>query len=198
MHYDLRTEPAGFSWFNRPPKYRFGAGLEILTAGRTDFWQRTHYGFRKDDGHAYLRRISEDFTITTHATWEPQGQYDQCGVFARVDATNWIKASVEYEGLLPSRLGSVVTNLGYSDWATQDLSSSTRSMWYRLSRRESDVLIEWSNDGKTWTQMRVAHLHAAAEEIEIGIYACSPVGDGFSCVFSHIDIGDFRGRPTSD
>ena len=36
------------------------------------------------------------------------------------------------------RLGSVVTNKGYSDWATTDVEASIKSMWYRLSRRESD------------------------------------------------------------
>ena len=39
-------------------------------------------------------------------------------------------------------LGAVVTNHGYSDWATTEISASVKSMWYRLSRREDDYCIE--------------------------------------------------------
>jgi uncharacterized protein len=188
--YDLASEPRGFTWFNRPAHFEFHNGLTIEPSGNTDFWQRTHYGFRRDDGHAFLKRVTGDFTFTTEARFKPLHRYDQCGVFARVDAANWVKASVEYEADEPSKLGSVVTNLGFSDWATQEIGRSVSTMHYRLSRRESDVLIEWSRDGAVWKQMRITHLQATVEEIEVGIYACSPESAGFRCTFTFIEIGE--------
>lgn len=180
--------PSGFYWFNEPTEYHLGAGLELVTDKETDFWQSTHYGFKRDSGHCLFTRVSNDFSLQTHVEFEPKHQYDQCGLMIRVDAKNWIKSSTEYENDAMSRLGSVVTNLGYSDWATQDISSGHHEMWYQTSRRGDDFLIEYSLDGKKWNQMRIAHLHLAKEEVEVGVYACSPIGEDFKCRFSMVSI----------
>jgi len=45
-------------------------------------------------------------------------------------------------------LGSVVTNLGYSDWATTDIPTHINSVFYRVSRRKQDFYVEYSYDGK--------------------------------------------------
>ena len=70
-----------------------------------------------------------------------------------LNSDNWFKASIEYENKKIQRLGSVVTNHGYSDWATTDISSDIKSMWYRFSRRDSDYCIECSEDGINFRQM---------------------------------------------
>jgi regulation of enolase protein 1 (concanavalin A-like superfamily) len=182
--------PQGFAWFNEPAVYRLGRGLEIVTDEKTDFWQRTHYGFRRDDGHCLLAALTGDFSILTHVEFRPAAQYDQCGLMVRVDAGNWIKTSTEYEDERVSRLGSVVTNLGYSDWATQDVSSAQQERWYRISRRGDDFLIESSIDGLDWLQMRIAHLHAAPAALAAGVYACSPIGRAFWCRFTRLEIAE--------
>jgi len=182
--------PSGWTWLNEPARYRLGNGLEIYTGEQTDFWQNTHYGFRRDDGHCLLRRQTGDFSLMTHVEFEPREKYDQCGLIVRVDAQNWIKVSTEYESAHASRLGSVVTNLGYSDWATQDIASSYGEMWYRISRRGSDFLLESSYDGRTWFQLRITHLHQLAAGCEIGVYACSPIGKDFHCCFKTVEISD--------
>lgn len=64
-----------------------------------------------------------------------------------LDSENWLKGSVEYENEEYQHLGSVVTNQGYSDWATTVIDASVKSMWYRFSRREDDYCIECSSDG---------------------------------------------------
>jgi regulation of enolase protein 1 (concanavalin A-like superfamily) len=64
------------------------------------------------------------------------------------NSDNWVKASIEYENNELAKLGSVVTNLGYSDWATTDIPNKiVKIIWYRLSRRGPDFLIETSEDG---------------------------------------------------
>lgn len=187
-----RSVPEPFYWFNEPARHKVGAGLELWTDAETDFWQRTHYGFERDDGHCLLARLDGDFCITTHVGFRPKARYDQCGLMVRVDRENWIKVSTEYEGELHSRLGSVVTNLGYSDWATQDISSSHQEIWYRISRHGCDFLVETSYNGQNWSQMRVTHLHRAGEQVEAGVYACSPIGRDFWCRFRRIEVGENR------
>ncbi|MBN2502485.1 MAG: DUF1349 domain-containing protein [Anaerolineales bacterium] len=182
--------PENFYWFNEPTRYQLGNGLEIYTDAETDFWQRTHYGFRRDDGHCLFTKQSGDFSLVTHVEFRPQVQYDQCGLIVRVDAENWIKTSTEYENAQVSRLGSVVTNLGYSDWATQDISSDHKEMWYRISKNGANFLLESSYDGRKWAQLRIAHLHKLPDELQVGVYACSPIGNDFWCKFTGLEIGE--------
>lgn len=182
--------PAGFAWFNEPARYRLGDGLEIWTDAKTDFWQGTFYGLRRDDGHGLLTELEGDFSVTTQVEYRPLAQYDQCGLMVRVDTENWIKLSTEYESEAYSRLGSVVTNLGFSDWATQDVPSSHTEVWYRISRSGPDFRLEHSYDGREWVQMRVTHLHHAPAQLQVGVYICSPVGQDFWCRFKWLGIAD--------
>lgn len=192
IQHPLTQIPEGFFWFNEPRHYFFEEGLNILTSANTDFWQGTHYGFRRDNGHALLTRTQGDFTLSTQTEFEAKTKYDQCGLLARVDSRNWIKCSVEYENADQSRLGSVVTHLGYSDWATQDVSSNIRLVGYRLSRRGQDFLLEYALEPGDWRQMRVAHLHEAGASLAVGIYACSPLGENFHCRFRFISLDPNR------
>ncbi len=177
----LAEHPERFRWSHEPPRWTAGPPLEITTAPDTDYWQRTHYGFRRDNGHFLAAAVAGDFTVTAHVAFAPTAQYDQCGLMVRVDAATWIKCSVEYETPTLSRLGSVVTNLGYSDWATQDIASGVSEMWYQVRREGSDFTLAWADDGATWRQMRIAHLHTCPDDIAVGFYACSPTGRGFTC-----------------
>jgi hypothetical protein len=65
-HFLGASLPRDFSWFNEPRLFRLGNGLEIFTDEKTDFWQRTHYGFQRDDGHCLLIRQTDDFSLMTH------------------------------------------------------------------------------------------------------------------------------------
>ena len=53
-------------------------------------------------------------------------RYDQSGIVMYLDSENWLKAAVEYENEDIQRLGSVVTNNGYSDWASVDVDASIK------------------------------------------------------------------------
>ena len=101
---------------------------------------------------------------------------------------NWLKGSVEYENEEFQHLGSVATNNGYSDWATTAIPADVKTMWYRFSRREDDYCIECSADGEKFSQMRICHMYAGADEISFGIYACSPEESSFTAVFSDMKI----------
>lgn len=157
------------------------------TRGGTDFWQRTYYGFRNDNAPALLIETAEKyFSFIVKTEFDSKHRFDQCGVLIYQDSDNWLKASIEYENEEFQRLGSVVTNHGYSDWATTDIPAAQKFMFYRLSRRESDYCVENSYDGIHFKQMRIAHLFEGNENIRIGIYACSPEDSSFKATFSEI------------
>ena len=163
--------------------------ITIYTQPKTDLWQRTYYGFQNDSAPVLQMKTSEKyFSFVVKTEFDSKARFDQCGIVVYLDSENWMKASIEYENEQYQRLGSVVTNHGYSDWATTDIDASVKSMWYRLSRRESDYCIECSTDGTTFQQMRICHLWKGDGEISFGIYACSPEEGSFQAEFTNMQI----------
>jgi len=62
-------------------------------------------------------------------------------------------------------------------------------MWYRVQSKGADVLIEYSETGKRWEQMRIAHLHQFHGMLAVGVYACSPSeGEGCEVLFDHVTV----------
>lgn len=167
--------------------------VEIITEPKTDLWQRTYYGFQNDNAPVLQIDISEpyfSFVVKTH--FESKCRFDQCGIAMYLDSDNWLKASIEYENTEYQRLGSVVTNHGYSDWATTDISADIKEMWYRFSRRESDYCIECSTDGVNFKQMRICHMWEGSRQIKVGIYACSPEQSSFKATFTDMEITECK------
>jgi len=167
--------------------------IRIVTAPHTDLWQRTYYHFRNDNAPV-LRLETEEkfFSFTVRTAFESHHRFDQCGVVMYLDSENWLKSSIEYENEEFQHLGSVVTNLGYSDWATTAIDASIKAMWYRLSRREDDYCLECSEDGVTFSQMRVCHMHKGGGKIRFGVYACSPEDSSFRATFTDMAITECR------
>ena len=163
--------------------------IKIVTAPHTDLWQRTYYNFCNDNAPVLQLRTAEKFfSFVVKTQFDTKHRFDQCGVAVYLDRENWLKASIEYENEVMQHLGSVVTNAGYSDWATTEIAAEIKSMWYRLSRRNNDFCIENSVDGKNFKQMRIYHLLGADDEISFGIYACSPEESSFTATFSNMEI----------
>lgn len=185
---DLRK----FYWINKPKISHLAPdSISFQTEPGTDFWQRTYYGFQNDNAHACLTKVEEqEFSFSVNVRYAPAQLFDQAGVIIYQNSNNWFKASVEFEGKGVSKLGSVVTNQGYSDWATTDIEvGADINMSYRLSRRNKDFLIESAINGNPFRQMRIFHLHATAGAVNIGIYACSPLKSSFHATFSSFDLG---------
>jgi regulation of enolase protein 1 (concanavalin A-like superfamily) len=193
-------------WLHQPKVFEISdREVSITTEPNTDLWQRTYYGFRNDNAHALLLESSNNFTFTAKASFEYQVRFDQCGLIVYLNSDYWFKASIEHESAASSRLGSVVTNQGYSDWATTDIPAAI-SMWYRLSRRGPDFLIESSPTGSEFKQMRIFHLHSlgettaqmgrlnppapAGQPIRFGVYACSPLDSSFEARFDNLRLED--------
>ncbi len=183
-------------WTREPANYTISADkIEITTAPHTDLWQRTYYHFRNDNAPVLQMETEEKFfSFTVKTEFQSHHRFDQCGIVMYLDSENWLKASVEYENDAFGHLGSVVTNNGYSDWATTEIDASIKSMWYRLSRREDDYLIECSEDGVTFKQMRVCHLWQGSGKIRFGIYACSPEESSFKATFTDMQMTECKWR----
>ena len=186
-HIDLSS----LQWTREPAKCEIkNDTIRITTAPKTDLWQRTYYHFQNDNAPVLQMKTREkffSFVVKTDFT-SSHHRFDQCGIVMYLDSENWLNGSVEYENEEFQHLGSVATNNGYSDWATTAIPADVKTMWYRFSRREDDYRIECSTDGEKFSQMRICHMYAGADEISFGIYACSPEESSFTAVFSDMTI----------
>lgn len=187
------TLDAQLDWFNPPKRWRLAAarpGLTIEPEGQTDFWQRTHYGFRADNGHFLGLELVSDFVLITQVSWHPRHQYDQAGLMLRGDADTWLKASVEHEPEGRPQLGAVVTNHGFSDWSLQDFPFAENTVRLRITRQGPEVQVEFASaDRGRWALMRLARLHwPERAPLRAGLYACAPKAAGFRAEFACLRV----------
>jgi hypothetical protein len=177
-----------FHWLNEPSVWSGDEkALELRTDAETDFWRETFYGFIRDNGHAFIRPVSGDFTASAIVTGDYQALYDQAGLYLRADEKHWIKAGIEYtDGMM--HFSVVVTN-GVSDWSVIPLPDAkpTDEIAMRLTRHGDAVRVQFSVNGAAWQMARLCPFQAG--DAEIGVMACSPQREGFRATFRDLTIG---------
>lgn len=190
MKFDIKR----LKWTREPADYLITADkIDIVTNPHTDLWQRTYYHFRNDNAPVLQMETDEKyFSFIVKTEFESKHRFDQCGIVMYLDSENWLKGSIEYENEKFQHLGSVVTNNGYSDWATTEIDANIKAMWYRFSRRENDYCIECSEDGIIFKQMRICHMWNGNGVIRFGIYACSPEASSFKATFTNMEITECK------
>lgn len=179
------------SWRCPPRRWQLDASnacLRIWCDEHTDYWQRTHYGMRADNGHFLYLTAPGNFSLETTVRMFPKSQYDQAGLMVWLSPSCWVKASLEYQLEGDNYLGAVVTNSGYSDWSTQPLDRSVTEFSLRLMLEGSDLIAHCSLAAGRWQQLRVATLleRRIGESVMCGLYACSPKQAGFSVEFTEL------------
>ena len=119
-----------WKWIREPKNYSITDDkIEIITNPHTDLWQRTYYHFRNDNAPVLQIKTSEKFfSFIVKTEFESKVRFDQCGIVMYLDSENWLKGSIEYENEKFQHLGSVVTNNGYSDWATTRIDAKIKSI----------------------------------------------------------------------
>lgn len=190
----MKIDISKFKWTREPSSYSISNDkIEIVTAPHTDLWQRTYYHFRNDNAPVFQMETNQKFfSFVVKTEFDSKHRFDQCGIVMYLDSDNWLKASIEYENEIFQHLGSVVTNGGYSDWATTEIDASIKSMWYRFSRRKDDYCLECSTDGIKFKQMRICHMIKGGDVIRFGIYACSPEASSFKALFTSLELTECK------
>ena len=131
-------------WFNEPSAWSLdGDTLNVTTDPETDFWRETHYGFTRDSGHCFGVRTQGDFTAQVHVRGQFHALYDQAGLMVRVDASNWVKAGVEFtDDVL--MMSSALT-VGQSDWAIGAPIPVTDGFWLRATVARGVLRVQYSS-----------------------------------------------------
>ena len=190
----MKIDPRTMEWTRAPKQYELREdGVTVMTEPHTDLWQRTYYHFRNDNAPVLqLSTEQQFFSFVVRTEFDSRVRFDQSGIVMYLDSDNWLKAAIEYENDRIQRLGSVVTNNGYSDWASVDVDAAIKSAWFRLSRRGDDFCVEHSEDGENFHQMRICHMFNAGKTIRFGIFACSPEESSFEARFMNMEMTECR------
>jgi regulation of enolase protein 1 (concanavalin A-like superfamily) len=180
------TEP--FTWLNEPGSWTLADGiLSISTDERTDFWRHTFYSFERDNGHAWLRPVSGDFTASAVIVGNYEHLYDQAGLMLRINEKNWIKTGIEFsDGLMHF---SVVATREVSDWSLVPLPEAgpEDEVHIRLTRHGDTVRIQYSLYGRAFQLARLTPFSNA--DAKVGVMACSPERAGFAAMARDISVG---------
>ena len=186
-------------WLNEPAEWEDdGDHLSLRTGAGTDFWRGTLVDYIKDSGHFYYETVDGDFVATVRFGGEYRDQYDQAGLFARVDEENWMKCGVEIVNdvwALDYKVnGSAhlimagLTFHGWSEWSTlPQFPTNPEHVWIRVIREREALFVDWSLDGTDYTILKL-FAFPGARELQIGRYAASPAGDGFKAWFDSYSV----------
>lgn len=173
-------------WFNEPPRWTAENGNIVITsAGKTDFWRKTHYGFIRDNGHFYYQTVSGDFVVEVKISGQYNALYDHAGLMIRLDELTWIKCGIEFVN--GAQHASAVITREFSDWSVLPLVQNPPSLWLRVSRTKEAVEVQYSVDGTAYHLLRMGYL-TTAETLQVGVMCASPEGEGFTTVFEGFAI----------
>lgn len=172
------------TWTNSPASLSDfdGETLDVTAVEGSDAWRHTAYGFVHDTEHALLAplAVGEAVEVAFRAPWS--GQFDQAGVFVRVDDEHWIKAGVEYaDGHLG--LGAVVTDIR-SDWSVGHVDDwHDAEITVRVSRWADAVVVRARADAGPWRLVRVAPFDGE-RAASAGPFLAAPTRRGLTVTFT--------------
>jgi len=177
-------------WYNQPSEWSAGNNKLVFTVDPgTDFWQITHYGFKRDNGPFYYQEIEGDFEASVKVSGSYRELFHQAGLMIRKDEKNWIKTGIEFvDGV--QNVSAVVTR-EVSDWSVVPRSNSPASIWLKLLRKGDYVEISYSFDEKKYEMLRLAYF-PPKEKVQIGMVAAAPGKLSFPVTFENFRVNVVR------
>jgi regulation of enolase protein 1 (concanavalin A-like superfamily) len=201
-----------FSFLNGPTSYELNKEqneLVIKTSPQSDFWRKVYYGFIHDNGNFFYTKISNDVNFTMRVTFEADyvNQYDQAGLMVRFNEKYWLKTGIEYVPYITGKMqvSAVYTN-DKSDWSVvslghiikdqqpQQLQDKPFTIHMQVRRLSDCFIAEYKlNENDDYTMIRLGYLNNDPSEpipstIQVGVVACSPIGDSVSVKFSNYSL----------
>jgi len=170
-------------WTNEPVDVvTDGDGLHVAAREGSDAWRLTSYGFIHSTEHALLTAFEPASAVEVQFRLDFAEQFDQAGLFVKVDDESWIKAGVELSDGEES-LGAVVTR-GSSDWSLSPVPTWTgRLVTIRGSWSGNALTVRARVDDEPWRLVRVAPLDADTP-VMAGPFCCAPTRSGLSVHFT--------------
>ncbi|MFT7766741.1 DUF1349 domain-containing protein [Clavibacter tessellarius] len=171
------------SWTTAPAHVEVADdGMRVTAVEGSDAWRTTSYGFVHDTEHALLAPLDQDTAVEVAFRLDLSAQFDQAGVFVKVDDSTWTKVGVERSDGQDG-LGAVVTR-GMSDWSLAPVPDwHGRLVTIRASRSGDALTVRARVDDEPWRLVRVSPLDPDAA-VTAGPMCCAPTRAGFTVLFT--------------
>ncbi|MSS85026.1 DUF1349 domain-containing protein [Actinomycetaceae bacterium WB03_NA08] len=171
------------TWTHQPVAVDLKGDTMVVTAQEgSDAWRNTSYGFVHDTEHALVKElpIGAAMEVTFMASFDQQ--FDQAGIFVRLNEYTWVKAGVEYaDGEL--QLGAVVTH-DNSDWSVAPVPGwSDSEVCIRISRHDDCLIIRARKVGEDFALVRVTPF-SGSNGVMAGPFTCAPTRAGLQVRFT--------------
>ena len=170
-------------WTNDPADVAIDRdGLHVTAREGSDAWRITSYGFIHSTEHALLNTLEPESALEVQFRLYFAEQFDQAGIFVKVDDESWIKAGVELSDGQES-LGAVVTR-GTSDWSLSPVPTwAGRLVTVRGSWSGNALTVRARVDDEPWQLVRVVPLDAVMP-VTAGPFCCAPTRPGLTVHFT--------------
>ncbi|AZC12713.1 DUF1349 domain-containing protein [Microbacterium sp. ABRD28] len=169
-------------WTHEPVSAeRRGDDLVVTAVEGSDAWLRTAYGFEHASEHGLIAPFPVGSAMEVEFTADFTEQFDQAGIFVRIDEERWIKSGVEFcDGELGA--GAVVTDRR-SDWSVGAVPGwSGHRLVIRVSRGDDAITVRGGVAGEPMRLLRLAPFDGAAEA-SAGPLVAAPSRAGLTVVF---------------
>ena len=164
------------------------APFDVTAVEGSDAWRTTAYGFVHDTEHALLVPFVHGSAVEVSFVAGFGEQFDQAGVFVRIDESNWVKAGVEYADGVP-QVGAVVTR-DVSDWSVAPVPEwAGRTVTVRASWDLDALTIRARADDGPFRLVRVVPLEPGVTA-SAGPMVCAPTRAGLTVRFTRWSVGE--------
>lgn len=162
--------------------------LEVTAVETSDAWRTTAYGFVHDTEHALVAPFIHGTAVEVSFVADFDQQFDQAGVFVRIDDRNWIKAGVEFADGTP-QVGAVVTR-EVSDWSVAPVPEwAGRTVTVRVSWDLDALTIRARADDEPFRLVRVVPLEPELTA-SAGPLISAPTRAGLTVRFTRWAVGE--------
>lgn len=176
-------------WIRKPERYIVRRDSVILeTEPYTDLRGHRHGAEAvelslKPDGY---------FMFTVRVDFSYQGKFDQCGILLYNGSRRKAVCCTKRRNEELDELDVVVFHGKYGDRSCREIGTAIRWMYYRVWYRAGAVRIQYSFNGRVYSDVRQFRMEERNGPIRIGIYACSPQDSRFDCTFSQMELKEKR------
>lgn len=183
-------------WLNEPElKLVKDKSAVICSEPHTGLWNQTYYNETHNNAPVLYFENEEDMTVTVRVDFKHKKLYDQCGMVVYITPDCWFKLCVEHIDDVASKVTTVVTQNGFSDQSSMNISSQIHFMYFRIHHRNFTFLAQNSFNGIHFKDMRLFHLDPLGQRLKIGVYAASPYQSSFDAKFTDLIKEDCLWQP---
>lgn len=180
-----RIDTRHLKWIHKPERYILNEDKVILeTEPFTDF----SGGHRGAEAIQLSLPPMGSFCFTVRVDFAFSRQFDQCGIVIYEGDERKMICDVKHHDETVDEIECIVFHDKYGDKSLREIGTAITWMYFRVWYRGGNVNVQYSFNGRVFTDLRLFHVDMKHTPLAMGIYACSPFNSSFDCTFSEMNL----------